>query len=96
MLELQPGMVSKICESFKVLHLMAVGSFHDARTEDQPLMRMSESDTRPKKFVSTHGGTFVRNPTAVRGFDEKPYLREDQFAEGRPRNGTLSLRSRSG
>jgi hypothetical protein len=33
MLELQPGMASKICESFKVLHLMVVEPFHDAQTE---------------------------------------------------------------
>jgi len=66
MLELQPGMVSRICESFKVLHLMVAGSFHDARTEDQPLMRMAESNTRPKKSVSAHGGTFVQDPTGIR------------------------------
>jgi hypothetical protein len=59
MLELQPGMVSKICESLKVPSPMVAGSFHDARTEDQPLMPMAESDTRLTKSVSAHGGTFV-------------------------------------
>jgi len=58
MLERQPGMVSRICESFKGLHLMVAGSFHDARAEDLPLTRMAESDTRPKKFISTYGGPF--------------------------------------
>ena len=52
MLELQPGMVSKICESFKVLYLMVAGSFHDARAEDQPLTRMAESNTSLRKSVS--------------------------------------------
>jgi hypothetical protein len=65
MLESQPGMVSKICESFKVLHLMVVRSFHDLRTEEQPLTRMAESDTRPEKSVSAHGDPFVHDPTAV-------------------------------
>jgi hypothetical protein len=59
MLEHQPGMDSKVCESFKGLHLMVVRSFHDAYTEDQPLMPMAESDTRPKQTVSAHGGTWA-------------------------------------
>ena len=59
MLELPPGMVSRICESFKGLHLMVAGSFHDARTEDQPLPWMAESDIRLKKSVSAHGGTWA-------------------------------------
>ena len=66
MLELQPGMVSRICESFKGLHLMVAGSFHDARTEDQPLTWMAESDTRLKKSVSAYGGIFVQDPTTIR------------------------------
>ena len=66
MLERQPGMVSRICESFKGLHLMVAGSFHDARTEDQPLMPVAESDTRSEKSVSAHGGTFHQRPTAIR------------------------------
>src|SRR4051812_3856595 len=63
MLELQPGMVSKICESFKVLHLMVAGSFHDAYTAEQPLTRMAESDTRLKKSVSAHSGTSSKIPS---------------------------------
>jgi hypothetical protein len=59
MLELQPGMASRICESFKVLHLMVARLFHDLRTEEQPLMPMAGSDTRPKKSVSAHGGTWA-------------------------------------
>src|SRR3954469_16339042 len=66
MLELQPGMVSKICESFKGLCLMVAGSFHDARTEDQPLTRRGESGTRPKKSVSAHRWHFIQDPTAIR------------------------------
>jgi len=66
MLERQPGMVSRICESFKVLHLKVARSFHDARTEDQPLMPTAESDNRLEKSVSAHGGTFVQDPTAIR------------------------------
>ena len=79
MLELQPGMVSKICESFKVLHLMVARTFHDARTEDQPLTRMGESGTRPKQFVSTHDGTFVQDPTAIPAeliYDTLPHDRQ--------------------
>jgi len=62
MLERQPGLVSKICESFKGLYLMVAGSFHDARTEDQPLTRMAESNTSLRKSVSAHGGTFRPRP----------------------------------
>jgi hypothetical protein len=58
MLTLQPGMVSKICESFNVLYLMVAGPFHDARIEDQPLMPTGDSDIRPKKSVSAHGESF--------------------------------------
>ena len=62
MLKLQPDMVSKISESFKVLHLMVAGSFHDAYTEDQPLTQMVEADTRLKMSVSAHGGTSFKIP----------------------------------
>ena len=65
MLELQPGMVSKICESFKVPS-HGCGTFSDAQIEDQPLTWMAESDNRLEKSVSAHGGTFVQDPTAIR------------------------------
>jgi hypothetical protein len=64
MLALQPGMVSKICESFKGLYLMVAESFYDARTEGQPLTRMAESDTRLKNSVSAPGGLSSKIPPA--------------------------------
>jgi hypothetical protein len=81
MLELQPGMVSKICESFKGLYLMIAGSFHDARTEDQPLTRMAESATRLKKFVSAHGGTFRPRFTGIRAEPINDILPRDRQRE---------------
>ena len=79
MLERQPGMVSKICESFKVFHLMVAGSFHDDRTEDQPLTPMAESGTRPKKSVSAHRWYFIQDPTAIPAeliYDTLPHDRQ--------------------
>jgi hypothetical protein len=64
MLELQPGMVSKIWESFKGLHLTVVGAFHDARIEEQPLTPMAESDTRLKTSISAPGGLSSKIPPA--------------------------------
>jgi hypothetical protein len=62
MLERHPGMVSKICESFKGLHLMVAGSFHDARAEDEFLTQMVKSDNRLKQTVSAYGGTSSKIP----------------------------------
>jgi hypothetical protein len=56
---------------------MIAGSFRDARAEDQPLTGIAESDTRPKKSVSAHGGTFrprshrhLRHPLICRSTNE--------------------------
>jgi hypothetical protein len=70
MLELQPGMVSKICESFKVLSLMYAGSFHNAQAEDPPPTWIAESDTRPPDRQSPFQHTTVlsvQDPTAIQG-----------------------------
>ena len=60
---------------------MVAGPFHDARTEDQPLTRMAESDTRPKKSVSAHGGTFVQDPTGIRAEPINDILPRDRQRE---------------
>src|SRR4051794_5960509 len=44
-LELQPGLFSKISESFNVLHPMIPKRLHSCRAEDQPLPGIAASDT---------------------------------------------------
>jgi hypothetical protein len=81
MLELQPGLVSKICESFKVLRLMVAGSSNDARIEDQPLTWIVELDTRPpdRKSPFQHTAILsVQDPTAIQAepiYDTLPHNR---------------------
>ena len=79
MFELQPGMVSKICESFKGLYLMVAEPSHDARPKDESLMPMAESGTRPKKSVSAHRWYFIQDPTAIPAepiYDTSPHDRQ--------------------
>jgi hypothetical protein len=66
--------------------------------EHQVTGRMRKFSQGPPRArsSSSSGVLAVCITKADLGFDEKPYLREDQFAGGRPRNGTLSSRGRCG
>jgi hypothetical protein len=91
MLERQPGMVSRICESFKGLDLMIAGSFHNARTEDQLLTWMVESDNRLKKVRLSTSGTsskIRRHPsqTDQRHFVTGPVTRGNRSRAHRERD----------
>src|SRR4051812_27549872 len=64
MLELQPGLFSKISESFNVLHPMISKRLHSCRAEDQPLPGIAASDTHIGFWVV--GRTLRESCTPVR------------------------------